>query len=92
MENTNIVSNYLVKNGLYPTATAEEDGLIMLPQKNGNIILSGSANDFIELADLLVSLALSGENEGQHWHVDNLNMVSEKSKIPGLIIMRDVYK
>lgn len=94
MENKNIVSEYLSSKGLYPVPNteAEQDGLVLLPQKNGKIVLSGSADDLIEFADLLVSLALSGENKGQHWHIDNLNMLSEKSEIPGIIVMRDVFK
>ena len=42
----------------------------------------------IELADLLVSLALSGKNHGQHWHVDELTLLSKDSQIPELILLR----
>ena len=52
------------------------------------LLLSGSPLDLIALADLLVSLALSGENRGQHWHVDELTLLDKSSLIPELILLR----
>ena len=86
MINTQMVSKYLSELGQYPvTNTENEDGILMyLNKKYNHLELVGSPNDLIELADYLVSLALSGKNTGQHWHLDYL--VSQKSEISELIL------
>ncbi len=61
----------------------------MITVENGGLIVAGGPCDLIDLADLLVSLALSGENRGQHWHVDQGTLVSESSPVGGLILERN---
>ena len=79
MENTCLVTDYLEQKGLCPAAEADEEGITLS---------FGSPLDLIALADLLVSLALSGENQGQHWHVDELTALDKSSPIPELILLR----
>lgn len=87
MKHLQIISEHLAKLGLYPNKSDEEDGLLISLQDNG-IALKGSPNDLIELADYLVSLALSGKNVGQHWHIDTLDLISEQSEIPEILALR----
>ena len=51
-------------------------------------MLQGTPLDLIQLADLLVSLALSEEAPGQHWHIDQLTFMDADSDIPELILAR----
>ena len=90
MENKRIITDYLEKQGLYPIADSEveEDGFIIAVENNVLHIL-GNSYDFIELADYFVSLALSGEDKGQHWHIDQPYMINGKSEIHEIIIGRN---
>ena len=88
MENTCLVTEYLEQKGLCPTAAADEEGITLSLDGQNRLLLSGSPLDLIALADLLVSLALSGENQGQHWHVDELTALDKSSPIPELILLR----
>jgi hypothetical protein len=87
MELIRIVTEHLEKLGLYPNADTEnyEDGLI-ISVENNVLHISGNSYDLIELADYCVSLALSGENEGQHWHIDQPYMIDGKSEISEIVI------
>ena len=87
MENTCLVTEYLEQKGLCPTA-ADEEGITLSLDGQNRLLLSGSPLDLIALADLLVSLALSGENQGQHWHVDELTALDKSSPILELILLR----
>lgn len=74
---------------MYPIAErAERTGLIVSDDGHGRLLISGAANDLIELADLLVSLALSGANRGQHWHIDDLTLMDRTSPVSELILTR----
>ena len=87
-----MVSAYLAAQGIYPVpgTEQEDDELFLCAQpEDSHIVLSESANGLIELADLLVSLALSGENIGHHWHVDTTNLLSDRSEIQGMILRRN---
>ena len=79
MENTCLVTDYLEQKGLCPAAEADEEGITLSLDGKNRLLLSGSP---------LVSLALSGENQGQHWHVDELTALDKSSPIPELILLR----
>ena len=88
MKHTRIVTEHLERSGLYPIADAEtEDGLIISLEKD-ILHLSGTPQDYIELADYFVSLALSGENIGQHWHIDQPYIINDRSEISEIIAGR----
>lgn len=87
MQNIQLVSEILKEQGRYPAVENDETGLLF-QMKNNELIISGSSMDLIELADLLVSLALSGENKGQHWHIDNMTLLDENSEISELILKK----
>lgn len=88
MENTCLVTEYLKQKGFCPPAEADEEGITLSLDGQNRLLLSGSPLDLIALADLLVSLALSGKNQGQHWHVDELTALDKSSPIPELILLR----
>lgn len=89
MLNTELVSEFLKEKNLYPINDGE-DG-IEITSQGKRFILKASSDDLIELADLLVSLALSGKNEGQHWHIDNFNKLSPSPDCDELIIMKQEH-
>ena len=88
MENTKLVTACLQKRGLYPIPEPEAAGLRLALDTQGELTLEGSPLDLIDLADLLVSLALSGEDRGQHWHLDDWTLLDEHSEITGMILTR----
>ena len=72
MKNLFLIEKYLSENGEYPQDEGG-DGIIFDVNTDYNQLrISGSPSELIELADLLVSLALSGKNVGQHWHLDDI--------------------
>lgn len=88
MFNSEMVTEYLQKIGQYPSDSTENDYGLKIMLENNRLLLMGNPSALIDLADLLVSLALSGQNIGQHWHIDTSNLVSEKSPISELILER----
>lgn len=86
MINKELVSTYLEDTNQYPEI--EEEAGLTLRMVNGDLLIKGTADDYIELANLLVSLALSGENKGQHWHVNSMTLLDEQSEIQELILAR----
>lgn len=88
MFNSEMVTEYLQKIGQYPADSTENDYGLKIMMENNRLLLMGNPSVLIDLADLLVSLALSGQNTGQHWHIDTLNLVSKKSPISELILER----
>lgn len=91
MENKFMISSLLEKLMIYPVNkdNKKEKGIQLKIQGNDRLIIEASPDELIDLADLLVSLALSGENRGQHWHIDEHSMVSDNSEISELIVMRN---
>lgn len=88
MYNGEMVTSFLEKEGIYPEAERTKTGGLRLSMDKNRLLIAGTAGDLIDLADLLVSLALSGEAKGQHWHIDPLTLVDETSEIPELILLR----
>ena len=89
MFNSKTVSKYLKDTGIYPLTSSHNDDGLTISAVKGQLIIAGSPCDLIDIADLLVSLALSGENSGQHWHLDELTLISENSPIGELVIERN---
>lgn len=88
MYNDEFVTRALTEAKLYPPDAVAGKG-IGLRLENGALHLSGNPWDLIELADLLVSLALSGENRGQHWHIDEGTLLDPNSDIHELVLLRN---
>ena len=88
MYSDEVVSSFLAEKGLYPVPEEGETGLRICVDGKNRLMIQGSPNDYIELADLLISLALSGENQGQHWHLDSLTLMDKCSEISELILVR----
>ena len=72
MKNLFLIEKYLSENGKYPQDESG-DGIIFDVNTDYNQLrISGTPSELIEFSDLLLSLALSGKNVGQHWHLDNV--------------------
>ena len=90
MFNSKAVSRYLKDTENYPFASVENcDSGLTISAENGQLTISGSPCSLIDIADLLVSLALSGGNTGQHWHLDKSTLLAENSSIGELVIGRN---
>ena len=88
MYNDELVTSLLREKNIYPPDEPEKPSGLTLELEKGCLLLSGTAGDLIDLADLLVSLALSGAPEGQHWHIDELDLMDSASQISELILLR----
>ena len=66
MFNSEMVTEYLQEIGQYPLDSTENDYGLKIMLKKNRLVLMGNPSVLIDLADLLVSLALSGQNTGQH--------------------------
>lgn len=89
MVHSELISDYLRERGDYPEPPQTPGGGLVITMESGCLIVAGDSCDLIDLADLLVSLALSGEDRGQHWHVDQGTLVSEASPVGELILERN---
>lgn len=89
MLNSELVTKYLKAIGEYPYISGQDSDGLVISAESGQLIISGSPCDLISVADLLVSLALSGENKGQHWHLDELTLISTDSSIDEFVIERN---
>ena len=85
MKNTNFVSNSLKEKGLYPKSENKQFGLEFSLNDNKELIIKGTREDFIELSDLLVSLAIS-KNNNNHFHIDELTLIDDNSSIKEIIV------
>lgn len=89
MFNSKIVSKHLKDTGAYPLILNQNNSGLSISAENGQLLISGSPCDLIDIADLLVSLVLSDENTGQHWHLDSSTLIAEDSSIVELVIGRN---
>ena len=72
MKNLFLIEKYLSEKGIYPQDEGGEGIVFDVNLDYNQLCISGTPSELIELADLLVSLALSGKNIGQHWHLDDV--------------------
>lgn len=87
MQNSKIVSEYLKKLNLYPTNEEPTDlGIQIFVNENKELLIKASSNDLVELSDLLISLATSKNESGNHFHIDDLTLIDEESQITDVII------
>lgn len=84
METKEIIKKYLKeKNHLKETGK----GIDISNYKN-EILIKGSELDLIELADYIISVALS-DNKQDHIHLDDLTLINKNSEIKELIIEKE---
>lgn len=82
-----LIRQYLIATHQYPEDSSNGAG-ITLTLSDEELLLKGAPDDLIALADLLVSLALSGPNKGQHWHMDDTTLLDETSEIKEFVLSR----
>ena len=78
------ISKFFDDNYLFDSE--EKNGLLINVDSN-NLIIKGKSRDLVELADILVSLSKSKDNN--HIHLDNLTLVNNNSLIKEIIIEKD---
>ena len=69
MTNLNIIHNYLKENKI--ELNNDSNGLIITKDKE--LVIKGSKRDLVDLADIILSTALS-EEENDHAHIDDLTL------------------
>lgn len=88
MDNSRLVTALLREKGLCPPGEDTPSAGLRLEPSEERLMLSGSAWDLIDLADLLVSLALD-PTPGSHWHIDSLNLMEEGSPVAEMILLKN---
>ena len=86
MDNKRLIYNYLKENNY----NLDDDNLngITIECTLDQVVIKGSKLDLIDLADLIVSTALS-EYKNDHAHVDDLSLINEDSHIKEIVIEKE---
>ena len=82
MVKKNIIEKYIKEKNII--IDNKSDGLEVNYISN-ELNIKGSQSDLLELADYILSLALSDNNE-DHIHLDDLTLISDDSDIKEIII------
>ena len=77
-----VIFNYLKDRGY---KLDDDYSLLDISSNKDEVVISGSQIDLIELADYIVSVALS-DNSTDHLHLDDLTLINKNSNIKNLII------
>ena len=86
MQIKNIISDYLKEENIVLDNKSSVG--LNINYDNNEVVIKGTAIDLIELADLLVSCALSDVN-GNHIHIDDLTLIDSNSDVSSLIIEKN---
>ena len=78
----NVIFNYLKDRGY---KLDDDYSLLDISSNKDEVVIKGSQIDLIELADYIVSVALS-DNDTDHLHLDDLTLINKNSNIKNLII------
>ena len=81
MINKNMIRKYLDSNNI---DLGNSNGISINSYEN-ELVIKGSKLDLIELADYIVSVAVS-DNNSDHIHIDNLSLLNNESNIKDLVI------
>ena len=74
------ITEYFDKNNLFDD---EKTNGLTLKNEKKTLLIKGKPRDLVELADLLVNIAL---HKSSHIHIDNLTLINEKSDVKEIII------
>ena len=80
-----ILFDYL-KEEKYNLASSKSNG-ISLNINHGELLIKGSKIDLIELANYILNVAISKE-ENDHLHLDDMTLLNDSSMIKNLIIKK----
>ena len=84
MEIKNIVEEILKQKNIHIPADNNPDGL-RIKLDGEDLVIKGSSNDLLELANYLINIALSNV-KGNYLHIDDLTLLSSSSEIKSMII------
>ena len=85
MVKKNIIEKYIKDNNII--IDNKSNGLEVNYISN-ELNIKASQSDLLELADYIISLALSDNNE-EHIHLDDLTLISDDSEIKEIIIEKN---
>ena len=85
MENKNIINDYIEKNNI---KIRDNGSGLSIKHNYDELYIKGSQKDLIDLADIILSLALS-ENKKDHVHVDELTIIDGDSDINEMVIEKE---
>ena len=85
MKKMNIIEKYIKDNNI--KIDDNKEGLEINYISN-EISIKGSQSDLLELADYILSLALS-DNTKDHIHIDDLSLINNDSNIKEIIIEKE---
>ncbi|MEE3343382.1 MAG: hypothetical protein VZS44_04775 [Bacilli bacterium] len=77
------ITKYFENNNLFDDTIS--DGLKILKDENDNILITGSSVDLVNLADILVNVAMD-KGENPHIHIDDLTLLDKNSDYKEIII------
>lgn len=84
MEIKDRVSEILKQKNIHIPADNNTDGL-KINFDVEELVIKGSSNDLLELANYLINIALSN-TKGSHLHIDEVTLLSSSSEIKSMII------
>ncbi len=79
------ITDYFEKNELFDNETS--NGLTIKNESN-TLLIKGSSRDLVELADIIVNLALV-RNEKAHIHLDNITLINKESEIAEIVLEKE---
>lgn len=82
-----IIEKYLKETKEINIENNKSQGII-IHIENEELVIKGNKLDLIELADYIISVALS-EEEISHIHLDELTIINNSSNIKSMIIEKD---
>ena len=87
MKNEQLVTKYLKGKNIYPDNNNNQNIKVEI-LKTGELYIKSDSESLINLADILVTLALS-KNKGSHFHIDKQTLLDNTSQISEIIIERE---
>lgn len=78
------IKEYFEKNKLI--GDEKQEGII-IHQDGEELLIEGTTGDLVELADLIVNVAVA-KTKGVHIHIDQNTLLSENSDIKEIIIQK----
>ena len=78
------IFHILKQKNIHIPADNNPDGL-RIKLDGEDLVIKGSSNDLLELANYLINIALSN-TKGSHLHIDEVTLLSSSSEIKSMII------
>ena len=77
------ITEYFEKNNLFSKNQTTKG--LKIKEESNSLLISGNSRDLVQLADLLVNVALAKE-KNSHLHIDNLTILDDDSDYQEIIL------